>query len=389
MRRFLAVAVAAVFGLGCVAASGGVAPSSSKEQVLSRPRLNGAAATPSPVAPDGALAADPAAEQAASRRRGLIAALHNGVAASRAAAITRTLGEATRLISDKGGGIISNNGGTIISNNGGSYRVAQAPEVFKVETDVLVYVIRVETEQTGEFKTYDRGRYEALGEAEREQALLDHFTWDHVAILTGQGENKDLVAVAYTLHRVSSKRIPFAETLVSKELYRVEQQESGFAGASVGWEIEFSMDVPLLGEARDRASFKAVAGEKDLKVVTADNGYTVTLPMTLALTGTNTTGAYVGRIEHDAEVATRVTHTATAGAKTHVALQYLATGGVVQDVESVEAGLRVVARIVPGEAGVGEVLDAKGERAGEVRWDAEGIATITFEDGAVERARLF
>ncbi|MNT99166.1 hypothetical protein D3C72_2419490 [compost metagenome] len=63
------------------------------------------------------------------------------------------------------------------------------------------------------------------------------------------------------------------------------------------------------------------------------------------------------------------------------------------EVESVEAGLKVVTDYDPAEpGGKGRVLSTASDKAEEVAkltYDAEGLATITFLDGSTIQARLF
>ncbi|MNU06782.1 hypothetical protein D3C72_2521020 [compost metagenome] len=61
--------------------------------------------------------------------------------------------------------------------------------------------------------------------------------------------------------------------------------------------------------------------------------------------------------------------------------------------ESLTTGFIIKTELNPNGAGEGELLAAIGrakpEKVGTVRYDADGVATITFKDGTTTKARLF
>ncbi|MFN3432158.1 MAG: hypothetical protein ACK46X_19690, partial [Candidatus Sericytochromatia bacterium] len=221
---------------------------------------------------------------------------------------------------------------------------------------------------------------------DRERALLDHFVWDDIGLQLGYGGSPLHVAITFPMSKVSSKRLNFADKMTTRRIVKLESL-TNTAMTDVGWEYEFDLAIALLGGDQDTASFKAVAGEQDLIQVGTSRGSSQTLPARLTVTGKNEGGTYAGTadsLKHRADI----THTATDGLQTRVGF-YSPPGGTSQlEVESLTTGFTLTTELRGDAGGEGELL-AKGEKVGTLRYDAEGIATITFQDGSTVQARLF
>jgi hypothetical protein len=322
-------------------------------------------------------------------------------AASRAARVSTTMSDISGVLSNNAASLIANNAGNLVSDHGASFRLMAAtptpgpnqeafePIHFVSETDTLVYKVDSDEETKGGFKSYDKAGYHA---GKLDEALVDDFGWDDVKNFPNWGGDQASVAVEHHLVKHSSKRLPFGDRFVSREIFRLRPNATmdGVQTDTVGWEIEFGLDVALLGGALDHATFKAVAGENDLTVVPASDGTTLVLPTNTTLTGSNARGAYTGRIEtKGGALNVQITHATADGAKTEITIATTQAGATHEVVGIPGAHLILTADV---DQGRGTLTDDQGEhplKLGDVKWDAGGLATITLADGSTLQARLF
>jgi hypothetical protein len=382
--------------------------------------------TPSPAASTARLVAAPLA---APRRTALLDGLANAVAASRATRLTANVSDASgalggsaasilsnngsSIISDNGGGIISDNGGSVVSTNGSSLtsktkrrllsfaadhpasEAAMAGQAFHFtsETATLVYVVDFPAPDHGGYKAYEKQAYHDLPPERREEALVDDFAVDSETTTTNYQDDPTKVAIDYHMRKISSKRVPFADKLLSREIYQFAPTDTGFAAQTVGWEIAFDVAVPgLAGGADDKASFKAVAGPDDLEKVPADIVGNLMLPARVALTGHNDRGTYEGTTDNHGRLVSHIAHTSAAGVKTILDITNELDGSTRQAIELPDAKLRLVTTTSAKGEQAGELDDTSGatpEVLADVTWDADGVATIAFRAGDLLKARLF
>ncbi|MDB5099645.1 MAG: hypothetical protein JWM80_4066, partial [Cyanobacteria bacterium RYN_339] len=400
MRGLVSVCLGACLLAACSQAARVAAPVTTKSKAVSPKAEETATPTPRPSAVATTV---PALD--ASRRSSLLDALTNAAAASRAARISSTMGDISGVLSNNAAGLIANNAGNLISDHGTGYALLATatptpgptvepfkPEHFTTETASLVYQIDTDSPSTGGFKSYDKQGFKAGKLAE---ALVDDFSFTDVKNLQAYKGHADQLAVEHHLRRNSSKRLPFGDTLISREIFRLALNAAGDGvdTTTIGWEIEFSLAVALAGGEADSASFEAVAGETDLTVLPRSDGATLVLPTVLALTGKNARGTYVGTLHNkDGALDVQVTHTATAGGTTELTIATRVDGATRQVVGVPAAHLRLTADIDAHQGGMGLLEDTTGAtpfKLGDVAWDVDGIATITFADGGTLKARLF
>lgn len=342
----------------------------------------------SPAAAEGAVTA--------AHKTLLVAAIHNALGATRASRVSSTLNDASGVIGNNGSSLISDNGLGLISDNGLGYAVQQADARlvdYTSETNDLVYSFRYLqsgiSAKDGVMKIYDKALYHSLGEAGREQALLDHFVWDDVALELGF-KGAGTLAIAFPMRKVSSKRLPFAGSMTTRRICRIMGTTASDLD-TIGWQYDFDLDISLLAGEKDSASFKAVAGEKDIVSVPTSDGAVQTLPVRLDVTGKNATGTYTGTAEY-AQHRANFIHTTTDGAETKIGFFNPPDGKNRLEVECVDARLKVLAEFEADKGGSGKVLslaEGESEQVATLKYDVEGVATITFEDGTELKARLF
>jgi hypothetical protein len=332
----------------------------------------------------------------------LVRSLHNALAATRASRVSATLNEASGIIandgagvlSDNGLGVISNNGAGVISNNGAGYRLLAKGDVdFTSETADLVYHFQYKNfsapaPRNGSMKIYEKAGYKSTVPGDREKALLDHFEWPDMGMTLGHGGVPLHAAISFPMTKVSSKRLPFTDKMLTRRVLRLKNLTSTKSEdrTDIGWEYEFDLAVAFLGGDKDTASFTAIAGENDLMTVPTSRGSEQSLPKRLVVTDKNATGTYAGEadcVTHRVEV----THTDADGHKTRTVVLSPPGKPTHLEVESLAAGFTIQAELTPA-GGEGELLTA-GTKVGSLRYDAEGVATITFKDGTTAKAQLF
>jgi hypothetical protein len=332
----------------------------------------------------------------------LVRSLQNALAATRASRVSATLNEASGIIandgagvlSDNGLGVISNNGSGVISNNGAGYRLLAKGDVdFTSETADLVYHFQYKNfsapaPRNGSMKIYEKAGYKSTVPGDREKALLDHFEWPDMGMTLGHGGVPLHAAISFPMTKVSSKRLPFTDKMLTRRVLRLKNLTSTKSEdrTDIGWEYEFDLAVAFLGGDKDTASFTAIAGENDLMTVPTSRGSDQSLPKRLVVTGKNASGTYAGEadcVTHRVEV----THTDADGHKTRTVVLSPPGKPTHLEVESLAAGFTIQAELTPA-GGEGELLTA-GTKAGTLRYDAEGVATITFKDGTTTKAQLF
>jgi hypothetical protein len=335
----------------------------------------------------------------------LVSAIHNALGATRASRLSSTLNETSgvignnggNIISDNGLGLISDNGLGLISDNGLGYAVLQEGRLvsYTSETNDLVYFFSYTQAGTsaknGTMKIYEKQGYKTLPEAEREQALLDHFVWDDVSLEMGYKGVSGTLAIAFPMRKVTSKRLPFVEGMTTRRIVKLNGLSMTNL-ATIGWEYSFALDIALLGGEKDTAQFTASAGEKDLIESPTSDGGVQSLPVRLDVTGKNATGTYTGNAEYAKHHATFVHTTTKGGAVTRVDFFNPPEGKNRMEVECVDAKLKVIAELDAENGGTGEVLslaEATPKQVATLKSDAEGLATISFEDGSELKARLF
>lgn len=426
MRRIAVVACLTTLLAAC--ASGTSPKVASRVTVASSGPL---AATAKPTAPAAQGTTRPGAALDASRQAALVAAIENTVAASRASKVGFTMSSVSGVLSNNTAGLLANNagnllsdgGGSLIANNGGGltgktkYRVmdaatgdASATDVvdtrfderhFTSETSNLVYVVDVNTARTGGFKAYQKDLYHSLPADQLSTALVDDFVWDDVEGVTPFNGDDTLLAMDYHLKKVSSKRLPFVDRLVSRDVLRIVPNSGGVETDQVGMQLEFSLDVNLAGGAQDHASFKSVAEEQDLDKLPGSDGDTLVIPVRLTMTGQNAHGTYTGTIENkdtgtlqtqDKAVQIRLQHHAADGTVTEVAIETSLAGEGQETLDLAASHLSLALTYDAQGLGKGTLNDtASGTPAklGDVSWDASGLGTITLADGTRFQAQLF
>ncbi|MFN3432157.1 MAG: hypothetical protein ACK46X_19685 [Candidatus Sericytochromatia bacterium] len=368
-----------------------------------------ASATPSPKKPATPAPAKVEALEAVgngalskANKDSLVRSLHNALAATRASRVSATLNEASGIIandgagvlSDNGLGVISNNGAGVVSNGAAGFRLLAKGDVdFTSETTDLVYHFQYKNfsapaPRNGSMRIYEKAGFKSSVPGDREKALLDHYEWPDMGMTLGHGGEPLHAAISFPMTKVSSRRLPFADKMLTRRVLRLKSLTSTKAEdrTDIGWEYEFDLAVAFLGGETDTASFKAIAGEKDLMMLPTSRGTEQSLPARLVVTGKNATGTYAGEadcVKHRADI----THTATDGLKTRAVLVTAPGEPSRLEVESLTTGFTIKAALTP-EGGEGELL-AKGEKVGTLRHDAQGVATITFKDGTSVKAQLF
>lgn len=340
----------------------------------------------------------------AASKKLLVSAIHNALGATRASRLSSTLNETSgvignnggNIVSDNGLGLISNNGGGIVSDNGLGYAVLQDGRLvsYTSETNDLVYFFTYTREgmsaKNGTMKIYEKKGYKSLPEAEREQALLDHFVWDDVSLDIGY-KGAGTLAIAFPMRKVTSKRLPFVDGMTTRRIVRLNGLSENDL-TTIGWQYDFALDIALLGGEKDKAQFTASAGEKDLIESPTSDGGIQSLPVRLDVTGKNATGTYTGSSEYAKHHATFIHTTTEGGAVTRIDFYNPPEGKNRMEVECVDAKLKVLAELDADNGGTGEVLslaEPTPKRVATLKYDAEGLATITFEDGSELKARLF
>jgi hypothetical protein len=390
-KRWVLIGVLVASGCAPVKTTGVTAGGNDAESTIVGPRI----ATPAPVATptptprksDAAPTPTPSAVRRAlsgAQRTALVTALDDMIAGGRASLLAGSVSQSSRLI--------SNNGGSILSDNGLGYRTLAATTRVS-ETEAIVYVVTTVDDKNGIFKAYDKAGYKALPEAQREQALLDHFTWSDMAVALTSAGPPAKVDVTYNMNVVSSKRLPFTKDQVIKarEPYVVDTVGGVPAPRMVGWEIEFSMEVTGLSGTKDQARFKGVAAEADLEYVTTPEGLRQGFPKRLALSGSNNTGTYEGQTAGATSLTTTLEHASGAGMRTRLTVEPKGTGGTRRTIELPAEKLRVVLDIDADNKGSGELVDITGGpvRLGTIAWTTEGVGTVSLEGGESFQLRVF
>jgi hypothetical protein len=391
------------------------------------------------------------------RREGLLASLRDALAASRATRVSTVIGEASGVLSNNSGGVLSNNGGNVVSDAGGAYRaslpsgaflrpgdrayraslpsgaflrpgdrayraslpsgaflrpgdrayrLAQAatpspggPTVRVARTAALVYEVTNEADGSGRYQAFDRARYDALPPARRGEALVDEFRWDEGVVGGVEPPDPLRFSLAYTLVKVTSTRIPFADRLETYETLRVDPKPDGDFVLPTGgradyvptsYTFTFDFDVTALGGPAERARFEAVAAEADLSTLPTEDGGTLTLPKNMTLTGSNPRGAYEGRIVADDEVRTTIAHVPAAGGRTVLEIVNRPDGTSRETITAEGPGLKLVVETKADRTAAGTVEDVAGAGVyATLVAAADGVATITFLGGEIVRASLF
>lgn len=376
-----------------------------------------------------------------SRLDALLAALQDSVGASRASRMAPGIGYTSGLlsdmgaslisnnggslisdnggglISDNGGGIISDNGGSLISNNGGSLTSktkwhvldtsastaaspapTPTPVPYPHDSDVAsgttYYHIHLETQDTGYVKTYDLAKYKADPRGTEAAGPIDWFTWDSVGVQFPD-LSQGLIDLVVPLHKVKSARLPFVDDMISTS-HRQYGVGDNIATSDVfkmlGLELEYDMNIPLLGGSTDKVHIKAVCVGPDMVVQAGSDGYPQSVPKRFKLTGTNSDGTYDGESLYDGPITTRVTHTTKSGVVTDVELTSNADGTFNTAVTSHAASMRLELKATADGTATGQVLDGLatgGTVLGTASVSADGIATLTFTSGGTLQARVF
>jgi hypothetical protein len=266
------------------------------------------------------------------------------------------------------------------------------PQHFSAETSGLVYVVVIPTPITGGFKSFDRATYASLPDDQKNTSLVDDFSWDNVVTQHPFNGDELKIGLEYHLKKNFSKRLPFSDRMISREILAIVPSATSLTTKSVGWEIEFNLDVALVGGDRDHASFKAIAGENDLVEIQQSNGGTLTSPTHLKLTGKNDRGNYTGTIEGHDKIDISVTHTTAAGIETVLVVHTLLDGTSSESITVPSLNLAVAIDVDAKGGGKGHLDDTKGAKPvkiGDITWDTAGVATIVLPDGSSFKATLF
>ncbi|MNS79611.1 hypothetical protein D3C72_1132710 [compost metagenome] len=392
MRAMPVVLMTALF-LGACQLAGPTATTGAKRTAVT-PTPSKKPATPAPVKAE-ALGSVGNGALSKANKDSLVSALRNALAATRASRVSATLNEASGIIANDGAGVLSDNGLGVISNNGAGYRLLAKGDVdFTSETADLVYHFQYKNfsapaPRNGSMRIYEKVGYHSTVPGDREKALLDHFEWPDMGMTLGHGGVPLHAAISFPMTKVSSKRLPFTDKMLTRRVLRLKNLTSTKSEdrTDIGWEYEFDLAVAFLGGEKDTASFTAIAGENDLMTVPTSRGSDQSLPKRLAVTGKNANGTYAGEadcVKHTVAI----THTNTDGHKTRTLVLSPPGKPTHLEVESLATGFTIKAELTPAGGGEGELLTA-GAKVGTLRYDADGVATITFKDGTTAKAQLF
>jgi hypothetical protein len=392
MRRWSASAIALLWIAGCtLKAPGGSVVAPTSEGVITGPKVSAA-----PILKASAPAAPPLSDALPrARRDALVSALHNLVAANRAARVTTAVRETSGIISNNSGGIVSDNGLGLIGNNGGSYRVLAA-ETSVTETADLVYVVNVLDEKHGEFKTYDKAAYKAATtDADKEKALLDHFKWDDLTVVPTGAPPTLTVDVQYHLKKVSAKRLTFLDTILQHEIHEVTftSPTDKPTDKIKRLELEFDTVVTLLDGQTDSAHFKCTAGEADIVFNHSSDGGDQYFPTRFDVTGSHPNGTFSGEMKGTDYPLTTVEHLEKGtNKKTRLTVEVKKGGALTRTIEIPDQQLRVALDSDATGQGAGKLYDTTTttpREIGTITWDTDGLGVVDMEGARVGERESF
>lgn len=382
MARGYVSAVALLLIAGCaLKAPGTSGVTTESEGVIKSPK-----GTPMPLLkPSSGPVSDVANVLPQAKRDALVSALHNLVAANRAARVTTAVRETSGIISNNSGGIISDNGLGLISDNGLGYHLLAA-ETSVTETADLVYVVTVFDEKHGEFKTYDKTAYKAATtDAAKDAAMLDYFKWDDLTIVPTGTLPTLTVDVQYHLKKVSAKRLSFLDTILQHEIH-----EMTFTSPTAKptdkvkrLELEFDTVVTLLDGKTDSAHFKCSAGEADIVFNKSSDGGDQYFPTRFDVTGSHPNGTFSGEMLGTDYPVTSVEHLEKGtNKKTKLKVELKKGGGITRTIDVPDQQLRVVLNADATGQGTGNLYDMTTTTPKEIAtitWDTDGLGVISME----------
>jgi hypothetical protein len=376
------------------------------------------ASRPAPVtpaatkAPGGNTQLAPLSKEKA-RQKGIVSAIQSTLVAGDLARSQNTLqlisDNGLGLISDNGLGLISDNGLGLISDNGLGFRVLaagairQAAEVYyenEVTKGGLTWVSTFyKPDYRGEIRAYPEADYAARKHA---ATPAEHYTWDALGI--------DLVnptfplkypldaKLTYKITPKKSARFTFIKRMNLLFNMTIQQLEpppakvvhNGFSGA-------YDMEVPLADGTKEIITMEAYdMVYEDGKGLGGPSFYA---PKSFKAKGENDGGKLEMAMSRQGDIDKadaltmdlEATHTAKEGGrvsrlKVHITEANAQTSTVTDVTNGVEATLEMA----PDRTGSGEVrLVGSTEVLGTITWGNDGLGTIKFSDGAVEKVRVF
>jgi hypothetical protein len=349
----------------------------------------------------------PKVNAAQARQKGIVNAIQNTLVAGDLArsqnAVQLISDNGLGLISDNGLGLISDNGLGLIANNGGSYRLAQAkPEIYYEDDSIRGGMVWASTfykpDYRGEVFAYDVEAYKAKGKA---AASTEHYTWDALGI---DLKNPSLAMtmpleaeLTYKLTPVKSARFTFVKRMNLKFAMTIKQIDpppakvvhNGFSGT-------YDMEVPLADGTKEVIAMTAYDMVYDAGKGPGSDVFYV--PRTFKAKGANERGKldmsvdrFGGDNETDAlRLAIGATHVAKDGRQSKLKLDIGADNLQHSVVTDVDNAVEAVLDIKADRTGSGQVRAVGSEDVlGTIAWKPDGLGTITFTDGTVEKVRIF
>lgn len=355
--------------------------------------------------PSGLVA--PKADPAQARQKGIVNAIQNTLVAGDLArsqnAIQLISDNGLGLISDNGLGLISDNGLGLIANNGGSYRLAQAkPEIYYEDESTRGGMVWVSTffkpDYRGEVHAYPAEAYKAKGRA---ADAVEHYTWDALGIAL---KNPTLAMampldaeLTYKLTPVKSSRFTFVKRMNLKFAMTIKQIDpppakvvhNGFSGT-------YDMEVPLADGTKEVIAMTAYDMVYDAGKGPGSGTFYV--PRTFKAKGANERGKLDMSVERfggdeaadELRLAIGATHVAVDGRQSRLQLDIGADNLQHSVVTDVDNAVEAVLDIAADRTGSGQVRAVGSEDVlGTIAWKPDGLGTITFTDGSVEKVRIF